>query len=307
MKDFKGRKRWVASLLIPLAFFGLIGCGSTNTQSSQSDITTTPQKVSMTTKNAEGVKKPHLMNTSVKRPVKITSISVPILEYHNSAYVKNWPWSLKPGQFEKEMAWLHQHDFHSVTLQQVYNAYRYGTKLPSRPVVISFDDGNVSNYTMGFPILKKYGFKATEFVVTAAIGKKGVLSKQDILAMQDSGFWDIESHSVHHPHLSKIPEKKMIYELTESKKVLTKLLGRPVNFFCYPYGDYDPKVVQEVKKAGYLLATTVHHGYANPVAQGPLTLPRLSVHEGLRLSTFASWFQPSLHQYHSGSQNNRSL
>jgi peptidoglycan/xylan/chitin deacetylase (PgdA/CDA1 family) len=307
MKDFKEGKRWIASLLIPLAFFGLIGCGSTNTQSSLPDQTTTPQKVNMTTKHTESVKKPHLMNTSVERPVKITSISVPILEYHNSAYQKNWPWSLVPGQFESEMAWLHRHHFHSVSLQQVYNAYRYGAKLPSRPVVITFDDGHVSNYTMGYPVLKKYGFKATEFVVTAAIGKKGVLTKKDLLAMQDSGVFDIESHTVHHPFLAKLPEKKVIYELTESKKSLTQLLGRPVNFFCYPYGSYNPQVVKEVKKAGYLLATTVHHGYANPAAQGPLILPRLSVHEGLSISTFASWFQPALHQYQSASQKSRSL
>jgi peptidoglycan/xylan/chitin deacetylase (PgdA/CDA1 family) len=280
MKTFRGKKRFAFSLMVILASFGLSGCGLTpNAQSVQSTKSTqskqsvsskkplTTQKMNMAIKHTEGTEKPNLIDTTIKRPVKITSISVPILEYHNSAYVKNWPWSLNPGQFEKEMAWLHKNDFHSVTLQQVYYAYKYGAKLPSRPVVISFDDGNVSNYTMGFPILKKYGFKATEFVVTAAIGKKGVLSKQDILAMQNSGYWTIESHSVHHPHLSKIPEKKMIYELTESKKVLTKLLGRPVNFFCYPYGDYDPKVVQEVGKAGYLLATTVHHGYANPVAQ----------------------------------------
>jgi peptidoglycan/xylan/chitin deacetylase (PgdA/CDA1 family) len=295
MKNFNGRKRWVASLLMAFASFGLIGCGSNNAQSFHPDKTSTTQKVTMTTKQTEKIKKHALVNAS-DMGVKFKSISVPILEYHNSAYQKNWPWSLNPGQFDSEMAWLKRQHFHSVSLQQVYNAYRYGAKLPSRPVVITFDDGHVSNYTMGYPILKKDGFKATEFVVTAAIGKKGVLTKQDLLAMQDSGVFDIESHTVHHPFLAKLPEKKVIYELTESKKTLTQLLGRPVNFFCYPYGSYNPQVVQEVKKAGYLLATTVHHGYANPVAQGPLTLPRLSVHQGLPLSTFESWFQPSLHE-----------
>lgn len=294
MKIFKGVKRLGASLLVPVAFFGLIGCGTTHTKSSQPDSITT-KKVSFATKNAEDVKKPRLLETGGKRYVKITPISVPILEYHNSAYVKNWPWALNPGQFASEMAWLHSHHFHSVTLQQIYDAYRYGAKLPSRPVAITFDDGHVSNYTMSYPILKKYKFKATEFVVTAAIGKKGVLTKQDLLAMQDSGVFSIESHSVHHPYLAKVPEKKVISEVTKSKKTLSALLGRPVNFFCYPYGSYNAQVVQAVKKAGYLLATTVHHGYAEPVQQGPLTLDRLSVHEGLRLRTFASWFQPSLH------------
>jgi peptidoglycan/xylan/chitin deacetylase (PgdA/CDA1 family) len=148
---------------------------------------------------------------------------------------------------------------------------------------------------MGYPILKKYGFKATEFVVTSAIGEKGILTKQDLLAMQASGVFTIESHSVHHPYLAKVPEKQVVLEVTESKKTLSDLLGRPVNFFCYPYGSYNAQVVQAVKKAGYLFATTVHHGYAEPVKQGTLTLDRLGVHQGLSLKTFASWFQPSLH------------
>lgn len=291
MSHFKRKVRTIVPFIVILTVFGLFGCGSTNTKTSQLNQTITPEKVNMTTRDSEGVKSPNLENTSEEQPIKMTSIEVPILEYHNSAYVKKWPWSLNPGQFEEEMAWLHQHDFHSVTLQQVYNAYRYGTKLPSKPFVITFDDGHVSNYTMGYPILKKYGFKATEFVVTGAIGKKGFLSKKDLLAMQNSGVFDIESHSVHHPHLAKISKKKVLYEVTQSKKTLSKLLGRPVNFFCYPYGSYNDQVVQAVKQAGYLLATTVHHGYADPATQNPLTLPRLSVHQGLPLATFASWFE----------------
>lgn len=294
MKKSKTKKRLVDSFMLVLMAFGVSGCSSSNNA-----LPVQPEKgpsthlLDMGATQTEVPKKSNVISNSRN---KGTPINVPILEYHNSAYVKNWPWSLNPGQFEKEMEWLHKNQFHSVTLQEVYNAYRYGAKLPSRPFVITFDDGHRSNLTLSGPILKKYGFKATEFVVTGAIGKKGFLSKQDLISMEASGTWDIESHSVHHPHLSKIPEKKMINELTQSKKVLTKLLGHPVNFFCYPYGDYNTKVVLQVQKAGYLLATTVHHGYANPVAQGPLTLPRLSVHQGLPLSTFQSWFQPSLHK-----------
>lgn len=91
-----------------------------------------------------------------------------------------------------------------------------------------------------------------------------------------------------------MPQKKVIYELTESKKTLEKILHKPVLFFCYPYGNYNKQVVNDVKDAGYLLATTVHHGYGTPVKSGPLTLNRLSVHEGLSLSTFKSWFKLSL-------------
>jgi peptidoglycan/xylan/chitin deacetylase (PgdA/CDA1 family) len=223
---------------------------------------------------------------------------VPILEYHDVAYVKNWPWALLPGQFASEMAFLKEHDFHTVTLMQLYDAYKYGARLPSRPVVITFDDGHVSNYTIAYPILKKYGFVATEFMVTKAINKKGFLSAQQLLTMQNSGVFAIECHTVSHPHLAKVPLSRVRYEIEKSKEILTKLLGRPVLFFCYPYGSYNAKVVNEVKKAGYLMAVTSHFGYADPVADGgPFTLHRISIHEGLSLAKFAEWLSASLNPH----------
>jgi peptidoglycan/xylan/chitin deacetylase (PgdA/CDA1 family) len=222
---------------------------------------------------------------------------IPILEYHDVAYVKNWPWALLPGQFASEMAFLKEHHFHTITLMQLYEAYKYGTKLPSRPVVITFDDGHVSNYTIAYPILKKYGFVATEFMVTKAINKPGFLSAQQLLEMQNSGVFAIECHTVSHPRLAKVPLSKVRYEIQQSKEILTKLLGRPVLFFCYPYGSYNAEVVNEVEKAGFLMAVTSHHGYANPVVDGPFTLRRMSVHEGLSLQKFAQWLSPSLNPH----------
>lgn len=294
----KTMKQITSALLVPLALFGLIGCGTSQSKATAQPATDpTVNTFNETVNSRDEVKKTYAMDVTKKRSVKVTPIRVPILEYHNSAYVKNWPWSLKPGQFETEMAWLSHHHFHSITLRQFYNAYEYDAKLPSRPVVITFDDGHESNYTMATPILKKYGYTATEFVVTGTVGKrKGILTKNELLAMQKSGIWDIESHSVDHPHLAQLPQKKVVYELTQSKKTLEKLLGKPVQFFCYPYGSYNRQVVKDVKAAGYVLATTVHHGYGTPVTSGLFTLKRLSVHEGLNLNTFASWFQPSLDQ-----------
>jgi peptidoglycan/xylan/chitin deacetylase (PgdA/CDA1 family) len=227
----------------------------------------------------------------------VHSFYIPILEYHDVAYVKHWPWALLPGQFASEMEFLKDHGFHTVSLMQVYDAYKYGTKLPSHPVVITFDDGHVSNYTIAYPILKKDGFVATEFMVTKAINKKGFLSAQDLLTMQNSGVFAIECHTVNHPYLARVPLSRVRYELTRSKEILTKLLGRPVLFFAYPYGSYNAAVVKEVAKAGFLMAVTSNHGYANPVIDGPLTLRRMSIHEGLSLQKFAQWLSPSLNPH----------
>lgn len=65
-------------------------------------------------------------------------------------------------------------------------------------------------------------------------------------------------------------------------------------FFCYPYGDYNNRVIRAVKKAGYLLATTTNQGYAEPIVDGPYRLRRIAIHQGLSLKRFATLLHASL-------------
>lgn len=297
MKSANIVKRWcVVSCMIPMLAFAVSGCG---TLAANNATNTTAAKTTATANTVSTSSKRHV--TAIKTPIATMhvpygNINVPILELHNSAYVPNWPYAAAPGQFAAEMKWLHEHDFHSITLNQLWDAAKYGKQLPSRPIVISFDDGHESNWTMATPILKKYGYVATEFDVTGAIGKKGYLSVEELRDMEKSGVWEVECHTVHHPHLSKLSTARITYEVTASKKRLQSILGQPVYYFCYPYGDYDGRVIEALHKAGYRFATTVHQGYANPSRQGTLTLDRIACHEDLTLQEFAQRLSPSLRQ-----------
>lgn len=299
MKRWRNRLAWLT--LMPFAGLVVVGCG-TNTAPNTTPSDVTVKHVSVKTVDEKTTVK-HMRMRSVKTSVAPMTVSkeqgdinVPILELHNSAYIPNWPYAAAPGQFAAEMEWLHSHDFHSITFDELWDAIEHGTKLPSRPIIISFDDGHESNYTMATPILKQYGFVATEFMISGAIGKPGELTKQDLVAMENSGTWEIESHSVTHPYLSKLSLAQITYEVTQSKKTLESVVGHPVDYFCYPYGDYNNTVIEAVHNAGYRLATTVHQGYANPYQQGPLTLKRIACHEDLTLAEFAQRLSPSLQQ-----------
>ncbi|WP_067933359.1 polysaccharide deacetylase family protein [Alicyclobacillus kakegawensis] len=293
------------TLLVPLMTFGLFGCGQSNATGVAADSNAVTRSKVAVHKAAEKHKLSNLDARPASKQTATVTVSkmsqsgvfpsrVPILEYHDTAYRPHWPWALNPGQFAQEMYFLKTHHFHTITLDQLYDAMKYHTPLPSRPVVITFDDGHVSNFTMAFPILRKYHFVATENMVTKAINRPGYLSAKDLLEMERSGVFEIESHTVDHPYLAKCSTSRIKYELTESKKILTKLLGRPVDFFAYPYGSYDARVIRAVQQAGYKMAVTSNWGYASTNFQGRYTLRRIGIHEGLSIHQFAKWLSPSL-------------
>jgi peptidoglycan/xylan/chitin deacetylase (PgdA/CDA1 family) len=121
-------------------------------------------------------------------------------------------------------------------------------------VIITFGGGWSNNYTDAFHILQKYGFTATIFLTVAYIGtKKNYLDWDQVKEMRKKDF-EFGSHTLTHPHLTKIPLEKARLEIEESKKQMESQLGEEVLSFCYLYGDYNQDIIKLVKEAGYMCA-----------------------------------------------------
>ena len=221
------------------------------------------------------------------------TVRVPILMYH---YIRANPGprdrlgadlSVSPQNFEQQMRWLAANDFHTITLDDLTSAILEGDPLPPRPVVLTFDDGYADLYTTAFPILKRYGFRATSFVITGKVGWPGYLTWPQMLEMQASGLVQFESHTVDHVDMSRVTPAKAQYELTASKMALEQHLNVPVRYFCYPFGRYNPRVEALLAQDGYVAATTTAYG----TVHGPedlLALSRVRVHGVESLQTFAA-------------------
>jgi len=188
--------------------------------------------------------------------------AVPILYYHSVMQEAGNELRMPPEEFEAQMAFLQDKGYQSVSLAQLYQATYKGGTLPEKPFVITFDDGYVDNYTTAFSILEKYGFTATVFMVTSYINGKGFLSWDQLKELVAKG-WEIQSHTTSHPYLTKVDSSTVINELQLSKELLEKGLGRPVNYFAYPFGDFNPTVIQALKDTGYWMAVTTERGWAN--------------------------------------------
>lgn len=169
--------------------------------------------------------------------------------------------------FARQMAFLSRYRYHVIPLSELEQMLREKKKIPAKTVVLTFDDGYENNYTKAFPILKKYHFPATFFIITNFIGKEEhfydhyfkFMTPAMIVEMANSGLITIGSHSMNHPFLPMIKDETVLNEeIAGSKKVLERLLHRPVKAFCYPVGGFTPHIEELVRKAGYSIGVTTY-------------------------------------------------
>jgi peptidoglycan/xylan/chitin deacetylase (PgdA/CDA1 family) len=200
---------------------------------------------------------------------------VPILMYHvigtpkpGTPFPELW---VTASDFSAQMHALAAQGYHGVTLQQAWDAWHHGGLLPSKPVVLSFDDGYSGQYKDAMPVLRSLHWPG---VLNLKLGNLRDLKVAHVREMIANG-WEIDSHTINHPSLPSVDDAHLRYELEASKARLKKDFGLNVNFFCYPAGAYNQHVIDAVKRAGYLAATTTDEGFARP--QDTFVLGRVRV------------------------------
>ena len=183
-----------------------------------------------------------------------------VLNYHKIDYTFI-SLAVRPEDFDNQMKYLRDNGYHTINPDELYEALAGNGTLPENPVLITFDDGYEDNYANAYPILKKYGFKATIFVATGFLDKhkKGYLSWDEAREMNKNGI-NIESHTVNHRSMTDLSDDELRAELVESKKKAEAELGHEVNYIAYPTGTYNLHIAQMVKEAGYKAAFTIKYG-----------------------------------------------
>jgi peptidoglycan/xylan/chitin deacetylase (PgdA/CDA1 family) len=206
---------------------------------------------------------------------------VPILTYHQLRSAPPAPrspasaslWTPRP-RFDAQMEALARAGYHGVTLSQVYAAWHGGPALPAHPVVVSFDDGYASQYTVAGAELRKLGWPGVLNLETARLTARGGLTAAQVRALLGDG-WELASHTLTHPDLTKVGAARLTREVSGSRSALRRRFGVAVHFFCYPYGRANAATRAAVRRAGYEGATTTHAGLARP--SEALMLPRIGV------------------------------
>jgi peptidoglycan/xylan/chitin deacetylase (PgdA/CDA1 family) len=199
-------------------------------------------------------------------PAPAAVSEVPILTYHR---VGSSP------RFAKQVAALERKGYEAVTLGRVWQAWRGEASLPQRPIVLTFDDGYLSQYRTAARALRARGWPAVLNLQVDRLGAAGGLTRAQVRRMLADG-WELDSHSLTHPDLTEVGPARLRRELVGSRDAIARAFGVTPSFFCFPYGHADAAARAAVRAAGYLAATTTRRGLAKPGGDR-FALPRISV------------------------------
>ncbi len=198
---------------------------------------------------------------------------VPILMYH-ALDARSSLIALTPKAFAWQMQWLYMNGFQTISLAQLAAALSHTTRLPPKSVVLTFDDGFASTYQVAFPIMARYGFTATVFLVSGYCGRHNDWPDQPIAVPQlplltwdqvremDRYGVEFGGHTIHHPWLDKLKDDDLADEVVGSKQAIEEQLGHAITCFAYPYGRYNSAVVKAVGQT-YRTACTTRLGFVD--------------------------------------------
>jgi poly-beta-1,6-N-acetyl-D-glucosamine N-deacetylase len=188
--------------------------------------------------------------------------SVPVIMYHDIVAQKEVFFDVTPAEFEQHLQWIRKNKMTAISMEQLLVHLQTGLPLPEKPILLTFDDGYRGHYKFVYPLLKKYGYPALFSVypdkIDAPRGRPG-LTWEQLQSMAIDPLVTIAAHSKSHPeNLTRLTNQQLEVEINESKQILESKLGIPIQYFTYPEGHYDKRVMEIVKKAGYQAAFTMN-------------------------------------------------
>lgn len=213
---------------------------------------------------------------SAKGPQK----EVPILCYHrirewrnaDSRSSKNY--IIPPDVFRSHMKMLADSGYHAILPDQLIDHMVLGDSLPTKPVMVTFDDGSSGQYSIGAKVLEKHGFRGVFFIMTIAMNKKDYISSSQLREMAENGHV-IGSHTWDHKNVLKYEPADWPIQLEGSVASLEKVTGKPVRYFAYPYGSWNVKAISHLKQYGFRAAFTLG---VKPSEKEPLhTISRINI------------------------------
>jgi len=240
-----------------------------------------------------------------------TPRNVKVLLYHRIIRDKDKAdgdaWTIHESLFRRHLEVLDRCGFTTITFEDYQLSLEGELDLPRKPILITFDDGYAETYEVAFPILLGYGMKAVIYVladrnITTNVWDGGngasnlrLMSHQQILELRAAGF-EIGSHSLTHPNLTKVPNSQAWEEISRSRMLLEILLNAPVRAFSYPYGFLDVRTKRMAAEAGYRFACAAWSGPAR-FEDDPFEIRRIVIPRDLGLLGFVARLFPTYQYY----------
>lgn len=235
---------------------------------------------------------------------EVVMAQIPVLTYHHVNYHSGDTVTVTPEVFAAQLKFLHEEGYQTLSADELFDFAAGTKKFAGKSVVISFDDGWLDNYLYAVPLLLKYQFKATFFIITSRVeaasvnerpvrkevpihdaakklietgeAAQVVLGWNLIRELEESGLFGFYSHTVTHRRCADLPPFELQAELADSKQSIEKELGRTCDYLCWPYGSFSAATVAAARDAGYKALFTTIDGFCAPCSD-PFMIQRLEV------------------------------
>jgi peptidoglycan/xylan/chitin deacetylase (PgdA/CDA1 family) len=210
--------------------------------------------------DSKPIEKIHVASTRADAATIMARKQVPVLCYHQ---IREWrpsdskvarDYIVPPAVFREQIKMLADSGYQTILPDQLVDYLERGTPLPEKPVMLTFDDTDLSQYTVALPELNKAGFKGVFFIMTVSLNRPGYMSREQVKSLSDEGHV-VGSHTWDHQNVKKLKEEKdWATQIDKPNRQLQEITGKPVKYFAYPFGLWDPQSVSEIKKRGFTAA-----------------------------------------------------
>jgi peptidoglycan/xylan/chitin deacetylase (PgdA/CDA1 family) len=247
-------------LILPILVFSL-ACGNNSSDGGKTTPTTDTIKPAVTVA-AEPAAVP-AVNTPKGKAADAAGViarkPIPILCYHQ---IRDWKptdsrmakdYIMPIADFKDQLKALHDSGYHSILPDQLYDYLNYGTELPSKPFMLTYDDTDEDQFTVARPEMDKYGYKGVFFIMTVSIGKNHYMSKEQIRQLSDEGHV-IGSHTWDHKNVKKYEAADYVTQIEKPTKQLQEITGKKMDYFAYPFGLWRAEAIPHLKQAGFKAA-----------------------------------------------------
>lgn len=193
-------------------------------------------------------------------------LEVPVVMYHHiqplpvASLLGHEKLTVDSSLFEQQMRYLKEHNYQTISADELVNALTNKQQLPEKSIVITIDDGYDDNYTYAFLTAKKYELIMNFMIPTKLIGKPGYMNWDHLREMHANDYSYIYNHTATHAPLGYILKDQIASELTNSIEDFERELGLKTGIFAYPYGSYNAIAIHELKERGFTAAFTTNNG-----------------------------------------------
>jgi peptidoglycan/xylan/chitin deacetylase (PgdA/CDA1 family) len=205
---------------------------------------------------------PSITVTPTPAPLTGYCLRVPVLMYHHiqpeatAKQLGQTSLTVDSGMFSQQMAYLATSGYTPIWANELVNALLTHAGLPSKPIVITMDDGYADNDIYALPVLRQYGFKANLMLASGLVGANSdMLTWGQVNDLKNNGFY-ITNHTWSHWSINQGTQDKIESEIDIAQSQIQQYTGQTVNIFTYPYGSFNNNAIETLQRKGYLGAFT---------------------------------------------------